>query len=323
MSSTVIIVLCVALFVLSGILVSLYTAVRIFQNTLYRSDKVIRTRACSDSSAPGQKEMFEIGIAWADKNRDLIDELQIQNKDLRLYGEYMNFGHQKCAIILQGRTESLLYSYYYADVYAKNGYNILTLDTRAHGLSDGKYLTAGVKEHEDLLLWIEHIKNQYAIKEFVLHGICIGAATAVYAACATKDPAIKGIVSDGLFVSYYEIFKNHIIERKKPVLYFVYLVFLYTYLLDGANMLKKTPYKHMQDIDIPILFLWSQKDIYCTPDKSLLLYDACQSPKKDMQFFPEGKHSYVRYCNTAEYDARIDQFLKSNFSASPHNEPLV
>jgi hypothetical protein len=315
MNTTAIIIICIAFFLFSGVIFSFCVAYQIFKNTLYRSSKTIRTRACSGDSIEEQKQVFEEGIKWAENYKDLIDELSIKNDGLNLFGEYINLKHDKCAIIIQGRTESLLYSYYYADVYAKNGYNILTIDTRAHGLSDGKYLTAGIKEHKDLILWIDLIKERYSINDFVIHGVCIGAATAVYAYCATKDTAIKKIVSDGLFTSYYEIFKNHIIERKRPVWFFIYLTFFYSYLLDGVNILKKTPYKHMNELDLPILFIWSKKDIYCTMDKSKELFGACASKNKKLKFFPEGRHSFVRFCNKQGYDKVIDEFLKTTYDS--------
>ena len=298
------IILCVAF----GLFVVLYASQQIFINTLYRSPKKERTRSCTDET---QQEMFDRGIKWAENYKNSTVELHIINDGLNLYGEYIDLGYDRCAVIVQGRTESLLYSYYYAGTYAKCGYNILVIDTRAHGLSDGKFITAGVLEHRDLIMWIELIKSRYFITSFVIHGICIGAATALFAYSATKkDGLIKKIVMDGVFTNYYEIFKNHIIEKNRPVLFFVYLEFFYTYLFTGANMLKVTPYKYISEIDIPVLFIWSTKDIYCTMDKNNELFEACKSEHKEIKLFPNGRHSFVRFNNEEEYDKTIIDFLK-------------
>ena len=297
--------------VVSGIFVVFYAAYQIFKNTLYRSPKVARTRDCADDATDEQKLVFTAGAAWSENYRDIIEELSIVNDGLNLLGEYVNFGYDKCAVIVQGRTESLLYSYYYADIYAKNGYNILVIDTRAHGLSDGKYITAGVKEHKDLILWIELIKSRYSVASFLIHGICIGGASAIYAYCAArKDGLIKKIVTDGLFISYYEIFKNHHIDFNKPVLFFVYLTFFYVRLFSGANILKETPYKRISEVDIPILLIWSSKDIFCKMEDCMKLFDVCRSENKEMKFFPAGGHSYVRFHNTEGYDEAIASFLE-------------
>ena len=311
MEAVYIILICFAASIVPfGIIFVFVSTQQIFKNTMYRSPKKPRTRSCSDSSIAEHKHMFELGTAWAEGHRDKIEEVHIVNDGLNLYGQYINLNNDKCAFIVQGRTESLLYSYYYADVYAKNGYNILVIDTRAHGLSDGKYVTAGVKEYEDIIVWIDLIKQRYGIESFLLHGVCIGAASAIYAYCATKgDSPIKKIVTDGLYTNYYEMFRNHIINFNKPVLFFIYLTFFYARVVTGGDVLNKTPYKHMKDVDLPILFLWSDKDVFATPDKSLELFEACASKQKEMRFFPKGNHSYVRYYNTEEYDRTIEEFI--------------
>lgn len=307
---TYIIVIALAAFV---IFVPLFTGYQIFIHTLYRNDKRRRTRECTDNSIAGQKEMFRQGIEWREQRKDRITELHLVSDGLNLYGEYMDLGFDRCAVIIQGRTESLLYSYYFADAYARAGYNILTYDTRAHGLSDGKYITAGVTEYRDLLKWIDLIKERFAIKSFTVHGVCIGGATAVYAYCASKDKGlIKKLVTDGLFVNYYDIFRRHMTELKKPVLFFVHLTFLYARLCSGASIMSMTPYKSMPDIDIPILFIWSVKDNYCAEENNKRLFDACASSRKEIALFPEGRHSFVRYCNTEAYDRTLAGFLARN-----------
>ena len=293
-----------------------FTAYQIFKNTLFRHPKKKRSRECADDATPEQRQAFILGSLWREEHLEAIEELRIENDGLNLYGEYVDFGYDKCAVIMQGRTESLLYSYFYADTYARGGYNILVMDTRAHGLSDGKYVTAGVKEHEDLLLWIELIRSRHSVASFLVHGVCIGGAAAIYAYCAAKKSSmIEKIVTDGLYINYYEIFKQHMIEFNKPVLFFVYLTFFYVRLLSGAGILKETPDRRMGEIDIPILFLWSRQDKYCSEENCLKLFDACASEHKQMKFFPLGGHSYVKYFNTEEYNRTIEEFLAAHDGA--------
>ncbi|MDR0491463.1 MAG: lysophospholipase [Oscillospiraceae bacterium] len=294
-----------------GLFFSFFASYRIFFNTLYRSEKKAKTRECSNVDDEGIKYMFEQGCKWAEEHKDKIEELHIVSDGLNLYGEYVDFGCDRCAIIVQGRTESLLFSYYFADIYAENGYNIFVMDIRTHGLSDGKYITAGIREHKDMVLWIDMIKNRYSMESFLIHGLCIGSAVAIYTHCATKkDNLIKKLVLDGTYTNYYEMFKNHMIERKKPVLFFVHLTFFYVHLLDGANLLKETPYKRVGEIDIPVLFIWSRKDIYCLEEKNRDLFAACKSENKEMRLFPNGGHSYVRLSNKEDYDKAVVEFLK-------------
>ncbi|MCL2234730.1 MAG: lysophospholipase [Firmicutes bacterium] len=312
---------------LVGIVLIFLTAFIIFRKTLYRSPKTKRVREYSvitnmydpDGTIQNDKiQMFEEGIEWSKQFKDKIEDVHIVNDGLNLYGQYMNLGFDKCAIVIQGRTESLLYSYYFASAYAKSGYNILVIDTRAHGLSDGKYVTAGILEYRDLIKWIKFVEEKYSIKSFVVHGICIGAANAIYAYEELKKKGgedanlIKKIVLDGTFISYFEIFRQHHIERKKPVFPFVQLISFFLFLATGARVFKKTPLKAMPNIDIPVLFIYSKQDVYCTPEKTQQLYDACASENKELRLFPKGRHSHVRIRQPEDYDQAILDFLEKH-----------
>jgi len=308
--------ICAAAFlVVSGIVFLIILTITIFYNTMYRSSRKKKTRECTDIKDEQQMRMFAEGVAWAEQFKDKTEQLHIVNDGLNLYGEYINFGFDKCAVILPGRTESLLYSYYFADVYAKNGYNILVIDVRAHGLSDGKYRTAGIKECDDLILWIKLINERFHITDFTLHGICVGGATAVFAYVKLKNEGsdfVKMIVTDGMFQSYFEIFKGFYKTIKKRTFPTVYLVFFLAFMLAKVRLFKETPLKYMKDIDIPILFIWSVKDMLSIKSKGEELFEACASKHKELCFFPEGRHSHVRSTQEAEYDEVIAKFLQKH-----------
>ncbi|MCL2442614.1 MAG: alpha/beta hydrolase [Treponema sp.] len=299
----------------SGIIMFCLIFILVFYNTIYRNPRKKRTRECTNKKDEQQMRMFAEGITWSEQFKDKTDELHIINEGLNLYGEYINFGFDKCAVILQGRTESLLYSYYFADVYAKNGYNILVIDIRAHGLSDGKYRTAGIKESNDLVVWIKLISEKYNIHDFTLHGICVGGAAAVYTHVKLKNQGsnlIKRIVTDGLFHTNFEIFKKHFEMFKKRPFPILYIVFFLARILAKVRFFEENPIKYIKDIDIPILFIWSAKDLFCVKPKCEDLFETCASKYKEIYFFPEGRHSHVRSSQAAEYDKVIEKFLQKH-----------
>jgi len=297
------------------VLAFLLLVLLIFLNTSYRSPLKKRTRECTRKKDESQMRMFSEGIAWAQKFNDKREQLHIVSGGLNLYGEYINFGFDKCAVILQGRGESLLYSYYFADVYAKNEHNILVYDVRSHGLSDGKYQTGGIKESDDLILWIKLINEKFNISDFTIHGICIGGATAVYAYSKLKNESnglLKRIVTDGLFKTYYELFKAHSIAYKAPVLPAIYAVFFLLFILAKVRPFTEIPMKYMKDIDIPILFIWSAMDKFSIKQNSKELFEACASEHKEICIFPKGRHSHVRASQKEEYDELIAKFLRKH-----------
>ena len=307
----------VAIFLAANCLIMLFLVpIVVFYNTTYRNPKKIRVRECTNKKDEQQMRMFNEGVQWASRFKDKTEELSIVSDDgLKLYGEYINFGYDKCVVILPGRTESLLYSYYFADVYAKNGYNVLAVDIRAHGLSDGKFQTGGIKESDDCVLWIKLINEKYGVNDFTIHGICIGGAGAIYTYVKLKSAGsdlVKRIVTDGVFQSYYEMYKMNFRMYKKPSFPSLQLCFFLIYAFTGTRPFKETPLKCMKDIDIPILFIWSEKDIFCLKPKCKELFEACVSERKELYFAPEGRHSHVRSTQEKEYDEAIAKFLQKN-----------
>ena len=306
-----------AVFVAASLLVFLLLVLLIFLNTTYRNPFKKRTRECTLKKDESQMRMFSEGVAWAEQFKDKREQLHIVSDGLKLYGEYINFGFKKCVIILQGRGESLLYSYYFADVYAKNEHNVLVFDGRSQGLSDGNYQTGGIKESDDVILWIKLINERYNIVDFTIHGICIGGATAIYTYCKLKNEDngyINRIVTEALFKSYYELFKAHPKAYKVPLLPVIYaatcLAFFLIFVFTRVRPFKETPIKYMQDIDIPILFICSARDKFSIRSNSEELFKTCASDHKEIYFFPKGRHSLARFSQKSEYDELIIHFLQ-------------
>lgn len=275
---------------------------------LKRTKKTKWSRECSEMT-PIQMEMYEDGVAWSDQHAEKKTDVHIVNEGLNLYGEFYDFGSSKTAILVAGRTEGLRYNYFFARPYAESGYNILTIDNRAHGMSDGKYNTVGFEEHKDLLAWAKYVHEHHHTDSVVFHGICIGSAGSLYAMTKQNSPAyLKAIVADGMYPSFYESFRNHMIELKKPLFGLPFIVG-WMKVLTGHSM-KHGPIDVIQHLDRPILMLHGKQDLYSLPSEAERLYEKCGSAKKQLVWFEEGTHSHLRYRDPEKYDAAIKTFLK-------------
>ena len=84
---------------------------------------------------------------------------------LKLYGRYYKNGDSKKTLVF--------FHGYHADPlnnvntpglkFLKDGYNLLLITERAHGNSEGKYITFGVKESEDAILWLDFLNKEYHV----------------------------------------------------------------------------------------------------------------------------------------------------------------
>jgi pimeloyl-ACP methyl ester carboxylesterase len=258
--------------------------------------------------------MWHDGIAWMEANKERITELEIENDGMHLVGQYFDFGAEKCVIILPGRCESLVYSYYFAPPYEKAGFNVLVVDTRCHGLSDGKYNTIGVKESEDVLAWAELVHDRFGNREIYFHGICIGTSSGLFALSSPKCPEyLRGLVTEGCYISFSETFKRHMMALNRPRFPVLQFVMWQIWRHTGTNVYKYKPIKAIKQIrpDCRILFLYGEKDIFSIPPKSRKLFAACASQDKKLVWFEKGGHSHLRINNTEKYDQAIIDFFGS------------
>ena len=116
------------------------------------------------------KGMYYESLEWGKLYEDYKREVEVKSGRLRLVGEYFDFGGEKAAIIIAGRTESLKYSYYFAEPYRKAGYNILVIDNRSHGYSDGIVCSLGYREYRDMYAWSKLLVEELCNKAVFLMG---------------------------------------------------------------------------------------------------------------------------------------------------------
>lgn len=285
---------------------------RVYEAQLVRVTPDKWGRECSAPENEEQLQMWNDGIAWMEENREKIIPVDIYNDELHLFGEYFDFGCDRCAIIIPGRCESLMYSYYFAPPYQKAGFNVLVIDTRCHGKSDGKYNTIGVQERKDVLAWGKLLYERFGNREIYIHGICIGTASGIYALIDPQCPDyFRGLVTEGCFVSFRETFKRHMIADKRPLFPVLDLVMLQINRHTGTNVYLQNPIRAMKKLrpDLRFLFLYGKQDIFSIPEKSQKLFDACAVKDKKLVWFRQGGHSHLRINNTAQYDEAILEFF--------------
>ena len=266
------------------------------------------------NSCPENEEhsvMFNYGMDWGKENAAYKEDIEITSKDgLKLRGEYFNYGYDRSVLILAGRAETVLYCYYFADLFQKAGCNVIVVDPRACGLSEGKYTTAGIKEGEDAALWIDHIHKKYGIEKFFIHGICVGSAEAIYVA-AGHQPYLKGIILEGPYSAFYKVLLMRTRNHGKPTFPVCLQMAILYKKLAGVNVFKHKPIEEIRKVDVPALFLCGKEDKSNSPADFTKIYDACASSKKKFVWFEHGAHSHLRIVNKDKYDSEVIEFINS------------
>ena len=311
----IIVVVVIASLLVAGLIFSVFftflVAYIVYSKTLKRDKHTAWGREqCSEPGCEPLEEMWRRGLAWKKEDENFIKEVSIQSKDnLKLVGEWFDYGYDKTIIILPGRRETLVYSYYYARPYKEAGLNVLVIDQRAHGLSEGTYSGCGILEAEDTSLWIKYLHDELGQEEIYLHGVCVGTCVSSIVATKYKVDYLKAVILDSAFISYKEIYKNHFIEGGHKLFPVFYEVWVWYKLFTHCNINDSSPLKYMPEFNLPVLFIWGDKDIYCLPEKSQELFKTCASNDKQLEWFEGAMHSRVRLSNEERYDGLIKDFL--------------
>ncbi len=300
------IVVLVALFIIGFPI--FVTPVVIYITLLVRTSKKKWRRDWPRKDAE-ESQMMEEGKVFGEENKDYIRIVQIENEGYKLFANYVDFGSDKAVIVIPGRSEAGSYGYYFSEIYKKNGYNILSIDNRAHGLSSGVINRIGFEEYKDILAWGRYLHDNLGIKEVIIHAICIGSSMSLYALTDDSCPDyMKAMVAEGMYVNFAESFANHIREARKPLFPIHHLVMLLIRIFSHKSPTKFGPINCIGKMKKPILFLYSKMDAYSTPDQAQLLYDSCHAPKQ-LVWFDKGVHSHIRINNTQQYDDAVDNFI--------------
>lgn len=263
---------------------------------------------------PTLQQMDAIGQAWLAEHVQYEQDVHIVRDGLNLYGKYYDLGFKRCCVLLSGRTESLRYGYFFVKPYVEGGWNVIVIDPRAHGNSDGEFNTLGFEESQDDLEWAKFLHEEKGMEQVIFHGICIGAAGGVLAITDPKCPDyVAGLVAEGMFAYFGYSMRQQLKERKRNFWPVLHAINMWNKHYTGHSFMRG-PIHVIDRMEKPLLMLHSREDKHSVPENAQKLYDLCPSKQKKLVWFDHGRHSMLRITDMQKYDAAILEFLQEHFS---------
>ena len=97
------------------------------------------------------------------------------------------------------------------------GHNLLLVDQRAHGKSDGMTISFGILERYDVLDWLSYANDRFGKSTPIyLYGVSMGAATVLMASGLELPENVRGIVADCPYSSPADIIRKVCVDRGLP-----------------------------------------------------------------------------------------------------------
>ena len=99
--------------------------------------------------------------------------------------------------------------------YHSLGYNVLIPYQRAHGKSQGKYISFGPMEAKDMAVWIEKINRTHPDGKVIVHGLSMGGGIALLT-LEKELPGVACVIADAPSDGVCRFFENVIREQGLP-----------------------------------------------------------------------------------------------------------
>lgn len=240
------------------------------------------------------------------------ESVSVMSQDgLKLYGKYYHTADgAPLAIFFHGYRAGSIRDGNGAFILSKRrGYNILIVDQRAHGKSEGMVMTFGIKERFDCLQWIAYANERFGEKvPIFLMGISMGASTVLMASGEKLPENVRGVIADCPYSSPKEIIQTVMKSMKLPTGLLYPLAKLGARIFGGFDLEETSSAEAVKKSTVPILFIHGDDDRFVPCSMSQTCYDSCVSDKQI--FLVKGAGHGLSYCvDVKGYEDTVNGFL--------------
>ncbi len=194
----------------------------------------------------------------------------------------------------------------------ERGWHVLLVDQRAHGESEGKDITFGIRERYDCLTWVNFMNERLGKDTPVfLWGISMGAATVLMAAGLDLPDNVRAIAADCGFSAPADILKAACRRRKYPVWPTWQLLKLGARIFGHFDVEEATAVEAVGRAKVPVLLIHGEGDRTVPCDMVNTLAEACASPVTVVTV-PEAEHGISWYVDMETYHTALDTFMREN-----------
>ncbi len=191
-----------------------------------------------------------------------------------------------------------------------SGHNVLVIDERSHGKSDGHTITMGIKERYDCLDWITYANKRFGTDtKILLVGLSMGAATVLMASDLNLPSNVVGIMADCPYSSPKEIVKRVAKGMHFPPNLAYPFLQLGALIFGGFHLEESDAVTAVKNAKVPILLIHGENDTFVPCEMSKKIYEACTS-KKMIATFPGAEHGMSYMSDIPRYRNVVGEFLK-------------
>ena len=192
----------------------------------------------------------------------------------------------------------------------KLGFNVLLADQRAHGNSQGKTITFGVKERYDVRSWVEYFTKRFGTKQKIyLSGLSMGGATVLMASDIGLPKNVIGILADCPYSSPKAILCSVIRQMHFPVKMTYALARLSASWIGQFDVEEASAIEAVRNSQIPTLIIHGDADDFVPCSMSM----DCQLAGEDhvqLVLIKGAAHGMSHCVDTPSYEEAVYAFFQ-------------
>ena len=199
-----------------------------------------------------------------------------------------------------------------AQDYLKNGWNVLLVNHRNHGPSDGKYVGFATLDRHDALLWLKEIERLVPGGVIFITGVSMGGATAMQTANLDLPSSVKGIFEDCGFTTCREEFlwRSRTIIKSTPK-WALEGIGLYMKVFAGYGLGDSSSLISCKEAKVPMMFIHGNADTVVPVEMAYECYDACTT-EKELVIVDGCMHARAHYHAREQYMDAVTRFIEKH-----------
>jgi alpha-beta hydrolase superfamily lysophospholipase len=245
------------------------------------------------------------------------EEISLESFDhLKLIGEYLPavkpthrliifcHGYHSCAF---HDWSGLMHKFH------DHGYNVLGIDERAHGKSEGKYFSMGDLERHDIHSWVEKMVQKDPDAKIILMGRSMGAHIVMMSMDSPFPDNVKGFIAD----AGYQNLKKQLLFTAKDLMhlhgarFLVWAGMTFGFLFHHLHLNTDTS-TALVNCEIPGCFIHGEADDFVPCSNLAPNYNALKCADKEMYSFPGAYHVSSEWTDPKRFDAIVYTFCDNH-----------
>ncbi len=195
-------------------------------------------------------------------------------------------------------------------------HNLLLIDERAHGKSEGSVISFGILERRDVLSWADYIAKNYPESKIILMGISMGASS-VLMASEYEMKNVCAVIADSPYSAPCEIIKKVAGDMHLPARLIYPFVRLGARLYGKFDLEESAPYTAVERASVPILIIHGEGDDFVPADMSRKIRE--NNEKICLETFPDAPHGLSYVFDRERYVRITNEFIYTNLNLNGEN----